>query len=340
MSTRARIITLICGLAVFTYLVIDFGVDKILWNVGRTGWWFAPIIGVWAIVYLFNALAWYVILRVHTDKVEFKTIYGLTVSGFGLNYVTPFLNLGGEPYRVLSLRDTIGLHRSVSSVILYNMVRMLSHFFFWLAAVVLAFFLFPVSPGLRAFLSLTFVLVLLLIFFFFSRHKRGIFESLLSWLDKHPSLHVMTSRLERRRDALVKIDGQIKQLYNGHRGSFYKALSLEFLARVVASFEFLFILQAIGFDATFSQALYINAGSSLIINLLFFMPFELGTREGGLYLVVQSIGYAAGIGVYCGLANRIREFFWVMVGLAIILFTGRPRAKGGVLDMVEANGKS
>ncbi len=340
MTTRVRIIVMICGLAVFTYLVVDFGIDNIVLNVSRTGWWFAPIIGVWAVVYVFNALAWYVILRDHTDKVEFRTIYGLTVTGFGLNYVTPFLNLGGEPYRVLSLRDTIGLHRSVSSVILYNMVRMLSHFLFWLGAVLLAFLFFPVAPGLGAFLALTFCLVLLLVFFFFSRHKRGIFESFLSWLDRHPSLHGIAMRLEKRRDALLKIDEQIKQLYNGHRGTFYKALSLEFLARVLASFEFLFILRAIGFDATFTQALYINAGSSLIINLLFFMPFELGTREGGLYLVVQSIGYAAGIGVYCGLANRIREFFWVMVGFAIMLFTGRQRARGGVLDMVEANGKS
>ena len=340
MTRRARIIILICGLAVFTYLVVDFGVDNILRNVQQTGWWFGPIIGIWAIVYMFNALAWYVILRDHTGEVRFRTIYGLTVTGFGLNYVTPFLNLGGEPYRVLSLRDTIGLHRSVSSVILYNMIRMLSHFFFWLGAVVLAFLLFPISQGLTAFLALTILLVLLLIFFFFSRHKRGIFESLLAWLERHPSLHRFTARLERRRDALLKIDGQIKQLYNGHRGTFYKALSLEFLARVVASFEFLFILRSIGYDATFAEALYINAGSSLIINLLFFMPFELGTREGGLYLVLQSIGYAAGIGVYCGLANRIREFFWVMVGFAIILFTGRKRTKGDVLDMVEANGKT
>jgi len=340
MSTRIRIIVLVCGLAVFSYLVIDFGIANIIRNIEQTGWWFAPIIGVWAIVYVFNAAAWYVILKDHARNVSFRTIYGLTVSGFGLNYVTPFLNLGGEPYRVMSLRDSIGLHRAVSSVILYNMVRMLSHFFFWLLAVVLAFLFFDVSPSFAAFLLATFALVLLLIFFFFSRHKKGIFESLLTWLERHPAFHTITARLAKREDALMKIDGQIKQLYNGHRSTFYAALSLEFLARVVASFEFFFILIAIGYAATFMEALYINAGSSLILNLLFFVPFELGTREGGLYLVVQSIGYAAGIGVYCALANRVREFFWVAVGFAIILFTGRRRVKGAMLDMVEANGKT
>jgi len=339
-STRTKIVVLIFGLAIFTYLVWDFGVDNILLNIRRTGWWFLPVIGIWSIVYVFNAFAWYVILRDHAKNIRFTTMYTLTVTGFGLNYVTPFLNLGGEPFRILSLRDTVGLHRAVSSVILYNMVRMMSHFFFWIGAIVMAVFLFPITPTFGLVLCAIFVLVLLLIFFFFSRHKKGFFESFLIWVGTKRSLHRVVSRLEPRRDALLKIDEQIKQLYNGHRHTFYEALTLEFLARVVASLEFFFILRAIGFTPSYAEALYINAGSSLILNLLFFVPFELGTREGGLYLVMESIGYSAGIGVYMGIANRVREFFWIIIGFLFILITGRRQVKGSMLDMIEANGKT
>ncbi len=339
MSSRAKIVVLICGLAIFSYLVWDFGIENIVLNIRRTGWWFLPVFGIWAIVYIFNSLAWYVILRDHTKEVGFRTIYALTVTGFGLNYVTPFLNLGGEPYRVLSLRETVGLHRAVSSVILYNMVRMMSHFFFWLGAIIMVFVLFPVSPMFGVLLGAIFVLVLLLISFFFSRHKKGIFESLLNWVGTKRALRRVALRFQNRRDALLKIDGQVKQLYNGHRGTFYTALTYEFLARIIASLEFYFILRAIGYAPSFVEALYINAGSSLVLNLLFFVPFELGTREGGLFLVMESIGYPPGIGVYIGIANRVREFFWILIGFFFILITGRRQVKGRMLDMIEANGK-
>ena len=331
---------LLCGLAIFSYLVWDFGVENILLNIERTGWWFVPVIAVWAIVYIFNAAAWYVIIRDNSDRVKFGKVYGLTITGLALNYVTPFLNLGGEPYRVLVLKEQIGLHRAVSSVILYNMVRMLSHFFFWLGCVVLVVFLLQVSFGFALLLATVSAVVLLLILFFFSRHKKGVFESFLDWTSRRSLMHSIGARLEAHREGLLTIDGQIKQLYNQHRGTFYRALLFEFLARVVASLEFLFILRGLGYQVSFVEALYINAAASLILNVLFFFPFELGTREGGLYLVMQSIGFASGIGIYVGLANRLREFFWVLVGMLLMLRTGRQRATGGVMDMIEAESDS
>jgi hypothetical protein len=46
----------------------------------------------------------------------------------------------------------------------------------------------------------------------------------------------------------------------------------------------------------------------------------LGTREGGLVLILEGLKYASGVGVYVGLINRIREFFWIFVGLVFIQF--------------------
>jgi hypothetical protein len=76
------------------------------------------------------------------------------------------------------------------------------------------------------------------------------------------------------------------------------------------------------------EAFYINAGSSLIINLFFFMPFELGAREGGLYLVLGSLNIIPGVGIYIGLVNRVREFFWILVGLVLIQFNGKKKERG------------
>jgi hypothetical protein len=336
MSNRTKIAVLVLGLAIFTYLIFDFGISNIVFNIKKTGWWFVPIIAIWAVMYMFNAGAWYTILGDETKRVRYRTIYALTVSGFALNYVTPLVNLGGEPYRILALKDQIGIRRSTSSVILYNMVRMLSHFFFWMGAVILVFIFVPTSTEFTLILCIVSVVVLLLIVFFFSRHKRGIFASLMSFCSAHRILDFFARMLKRREEALLEVDEQIKHLYNGRKPAFYRSLSFEFIARIIGSLEFYFIFLAVGIQLSFIHALYINAASSLILNLFFFMPFELGTREGGLYLVMDTLRYPPGIGIFMGLANRVRELFWVLVGLILVQLSGRRSTFGQTQEFLKA----
>ena len=67
------------------------------------------------------------------------------------------------------------------------------------------------------------------------------------------------------------------------------------------------------------------------------MPFELGTREGSLYLVLDSVKLSAGIGIYIGIINRVREFFWILVGLLLIQFNGvnKDKKTEGKKDLLE-----
>jgi len=334
-GNKAKIAILLIGIAAFCYLVWDFGIDNIVRNVVRVGWWFVPIVALWGIVYLFNALAWYIILRDHASTVTLGAIYRLTVSGFAINYVTPFINLGGEPYRVLSLRSQVGIHRAVSSVILYNMVRMLSHFYFWIACAVVALLVLPTSVGLVLTMAAVFTLVISLIAFFYSRHRTGIFRSLMGASARSRLFRPLARKMEKNSAALLEIDAQITELYRERRGAFYQALCCEFLARLIASFEFYFILQAIGSSLSLIHAFLINGGSSLILNLFFFVPFELGTREGGLFLVMQGIGVTSGIGIFMGLINRVRELFWIVIGFALALPDGRSRTAHSMLEMIE-----
>jgi hypothetical protein len=57
------------------------------------------------------------------------------------------------------------------------------------------------------------------------------------------------------------------------------------------------------------------------------MPLELGSREGGLVLVLKAIKISSPLGIYLGLVNRIREFFWIFVGLVLIASSGKTIGK-------------
>lgn len=323
MSRKSKIILFLVGIGIFAYLVFDFGLNNILINLTKTGWYFIPVIGIWAFVYLFNAFAWRLIIGNGKPEIPFHKILSITISGFALNYITPSIAVGGEPYRIAEFRNIIGTSKAVSVTLLYTMIHIMSSFVFWILVILLALISLPLTIINKIILIFILIIFSAIVYFFITRHKKGVAKSLLDFALKIPIIKKITARYANKFDIVNKIDEHITELYLQRRNNFYQALSWETFARVVASLENLFILKAIGIDITFSEALYISAVSSFVINIFFFMPLELGSREGGLVLVLETIKITASLGIYLGLVNRIRELFWIFIGLLLITLSGK-----------------
>ena len=124
----------------------DMEYDELLANLRRAGIWLPAVVGLWIIIYLFNTLSWYIIIRdgKKGTPIPFWKVYKLTVSGFALNYATPVGLMGGEPYRIMELTPYVGASKATSSVILYVMMHIFSHFCFWLFSI---FLVFGFTPG-------------------------------------------------------------------------------------------------------------------------------------------------------------------------------------------------
>ncbi|MGE5680687.1 MAG: lysylphosphatidylglycerol synthase transmembrane domain-containing protein [Bacillota bacterium] len=327
MSNKTHTMLFVLGLIILGFLIWDFGISNIILNIRKLSWWFLVITAIWGVVYLINALAWYIILGKDREKVSFARVFGIGISGFAINYITPFVNLGGEPYRVSALRNSLGIEKAISAVTLYRMVHILAHLIFWLCIIPVSFIVLPKTAGLTALLTGIFAAVLFLIIFFFSRHRKGIFEAILNLLKVVPFLKFISRRIEKYRDSIIVIDGQIKDLFNRRKGSFYSALFLEYISRFVASVEFFVVLGALGINISFSQAFFIHAASSLFLNIFFFMPLEMGTREGSLFLVFQAFNFNPEISIFVGLVNRTRELFWILIGIFLIQINNK-KTKG------------
>ena len=124
--------------------------------------------------------------------------------------------------------------------------------------------------------------------------------------------------LSRPSSKLENIDKQIALLHRQKKRTFYSALFLEYTARVVSCLEIWLILNVLTTNVSFTDCCLIAAFSSLLANLLFFLPMQLGGREGGFALAVGGLSLSGAYGVYAALITRVREMVWIVIGLALM----------------------
>ncbi len=310
------------GLGVLALMVTRLDFQEVCTGVQRAGYWFFAVVAIWFFLYLLNTSAWYIIIRsLSPKKVSFWWLYKITVSGFALNYATPGGLMGGEPYRVMSLSPVIGTASASSSVILYAMTHIFSHFWFWLLAVVLYLLTQPLNIGIGIMLTAVSTFCLLAIWFFLKGYKKGIAVRCLSLLSRFPMVKRWAKGFfESHEEQLNAIDRQIAALHNQNRRTFISAVALELLCRVLSAFEIFFILLVILPSASYLDCILILAFTSLIANMLFFMPLQLGGREGGFLMSAKGLSLSFGAGIFVALLVRLRELIWTAIGLLLIKF--------------------
>lgn len=304
-------------------MIYTIGLDTIWENLQKTDIWFFPVLGVWLVVYIINALAWYSIICdksvAKKNLPSFRKIVKVTISGYAINYITPVVALGGEPYRIMEVQDELGGRKATSAVLSYSMMHILSHIVFWMASIILILTLFQPALGIRIGCAVVFIIFGFFLYMIFKGYRKGLIVKLFRILGKIPLVKKPAKKfLDNKLSILQNIDQNIIALYTQRKATFYLALSLEFLARVISCFELLFIGRSIGMGIGIIDSIVLYAGSTLFSNILFFSPMQLGTREGGLALTLSIMGYAASSGIYIGVIMRIRELMWIGLGLLLM----------------------
>ena len=316
---------LVFGIVILSWMVYAVGPDKIYANLQKTGWWFLVVLVIWLVVYLINTVSFQLIIKdgsPESGKIKFLHTLKIVISGYAINYITPFGLLGGEPYKVIELKPAIGVNKSTSSVILYAMMHVVSHMILWVFSVLLIIFYVPEKNiGLTISLWLIFVFCSYFIFWAFKGYKKGLVFKLFSLLTKLPFLKKKLKNFTIKNESHLKeIDEMIKDLFVNRRKTFFLSLGAELLSRFIICFEVYFILFSIGYNVSYPQCIIIIALASLFANLVFFLPLQLGSREGGFALAFSILSLLGPVGIFVGICTRIRELFWIFVGISILKY--------------------
>ena len=334
------------GVAAVVVMLFTFDISFAeLWqHLCQAGYWLIPIIGIWVVIYAINAWAWMCIIKGNLKDGEivnpkslkssfFLRIYRLTITGYALNYATPVGGLGGEPYRIMELSKDIGTERATSSVILYAMMHFLAHFLLWFSTIFLYLALaavgdLPMTPVIGVVFGAIIVFCLAAFYVLSRGYKNGVAVTIFSWLSHIPGIRGWAKRFhESHEKQLRHVDEQIAALHRQDRRAFYSSLALEYLARIVQALEILFMLLLFGVDCgggftgitlTFLHSILILSLTTLLANLLGFLPMQLGVQEGGFVVSIAALGLSAALGIFVSIICRVREIIWIAIGILLM----------------------
>ncbi len=328
MKSSTRNIFFIIGFVFVVLMILTFKVSfRELWQrICDAGYWLVAIIGMWVPLYMMNTLTWRTILLGSGPcNIPFWKLLKVTISGFALNYATPVGLMGGEPYKIMEIKPYVGVQRASSSTVLFAMMHIFSHFWYWVTALLLYLIFIPVNMFVGVLLCIVAVFCIAGIYLFVKGYKNGMVVKLIHIVSKLPGCKKWAMRFsEKYADDLKKIDKQIAGLQAQKKKNFYIAFFLEYFGRILQSFEIFFMLMLFsGREASgmlFVQSLIILAFTSLFANLLFFIPLQIGGREGGFIMVVSDLGMNMQVSMSISIISRVREIFWTSLGLLLMKF--------------------
>jgi hypothetical protein len=245
----------------------------------------------------------------------------MSAASIAWNNLTPFLKVGGEPAKVFMLSPLVGQDRALRSVIIYNMIHLLGT----LTAFVIAAMLIPLVfdlPSIQRSLCFTVagigVLGLMLML------------KLPSVGGSRTSAAEESGRMARAIQWLRQSLAEVASFYRDFTLRTFVAALLETAARFFEGLTFFVAFLFLKKPIALGVAALLDVGRTLLDTVFFFVPFQLGSREGSVLFLMQNLfgipsdGYLTAVLMY-----RLVEIIWIAFGYSFwIQMGGSVRSRG------------
>ena len=312
------------GLGLLYKLVKKVGADEVLTTLHKLDWEILYILILPVTWYSVQSFAWYRVLKFNGQKISLVRVFLAKIVGEAINTITPLGFAGGDPVRIYLLQMDTSKTASTASVIIDRTVYTLGIVLMFLTTLTMAWLYLPLPNQWRLALPLiTIAFIVLCLILIRLQHRGGSFVFLSRTLGR---LGIKKEKLEKLTHTMHELDQNISAFYKRSHVHFFEILFYQFLGRLLGVIEINLIAYLLGFPITVTHALFLSSLSVLINVVFVFIPGSMGVMESGYGAVFYLLHLNPALGVSIQIFRRIRTFFWILLGLTILLLF-KPRNK-------------
>jgi len=257
-------------------------------------------------------LRWRFLLHMQGVKVPLFSLFLYRLAGFGLSYLTPGPQFGGEGWLVILLRRRHGVPavEGSISVAMDKLIELLANFSFLAFGLLVSLQVGIPQTLLSTALTPPLIVLLGLPFLLFGLLAKGVLPA--SWLAKHwqqpprfliKSLQVLSDAEQRSAKLIRQKLWLLIVVYLYSLGIWLVMLG-----------EFWLMLHIFGINTGFRQTIFALTAARLAF--LTPLPGGLGALEAAQVAAVQVLGFNASVGLSLSLLQRARDLFLASLGIA------------------------
>ena len=300
----------VVGVAMLAAVVVDNDPAAIAASIARLGWRLVIILLFpFVLVSLFDTFGWR--FAFPSDRAGFGRLVLARLAGEAFNAVTPTATLGGEAVKAWLLRGRVPTDEAVSSVIVAKTTITIGQGLLLLLGVTLAWTSLAADSAILTAMEWLVALEVLALGGFVIAQTRGILTRSGRLLAR-----VGLPRLDGHA-TLGRIDHVLATFYRQRPGRLALSLGCHFVAWLLGAVEAWLMLWFLDMPVSLVTATIIEAFGTGIRFATFVVPGSVGVLEGGYAATFAALGFGSTAGVAFSLVRRIREVFWVAVGLTV-----------------------
>lgn len=308
------------GVGLLAFVVYRIGFQTVWDALSRVGWGFLIVIGLNGSRHFLRSWSLYQAIPPQHRAFKFRYAVAARLGGEAVSFLTftgPFL---GEATKAALLKRSVPLAQGVTAVVLDNILYDMSVGLVILGGVGTMFYVYGTGDESMeyALLGVAAVMFLGLVAAIYALRKNTKPATwLLNTLSKR---NLLPGFLESKKEAVFDVENNVYQFYKERKLAFAAVAGSIAVSHLLSFVEVYVVLTMLGFEAFPSTAFIIESLNKIINSVFSFVPGTVGVSEGGNGVILKALGYTTATGVTLALVRRGAMFFWIVIGLLILLW--------------------
>jgi uncharacterized protein (TIRG00374 family) len=309
-------ISALLGILIFVFIVYQIGILKIWENIKKITWQNFLILMVLRLFYwILRTINWKVIFDQYEAGSSLLHLFNARMCSQAVGQLTPTAQLGGEAIRIYIVKCS-SKRISLASVVVDKTIEFLTTIAFTIIGVAIAIVRIPMPGKIKTFLIGFNIVALLLVLFFLSKQKKGLFKWFIELMAK---MKIKFKFLEKNWEKIKETDEHISDFYRNHRKAFLGVSLLYSLLIMLWTTEVHLTLVFIGAtNISFVDSFLITVLGSVAF-VVPLIPGFLGIYEATYVALFAMLGKGTALGFTLVVIRRIIALLWAGIGLIPML---------------------